>query len=76
VLFNIGPALTAAKTTAAGALHASGRFRPFGSGGFDSLGVDIITNAMDHTVPIANCERLSIALRMNCSGDNDVRQTA
>jgi hypothetical protein len=66
MLFNIGPTLAAAKTTAAGPLHTGGRFRPFGGGGFDSLGVYIVTDTMDHTLPIANCERLSIALRMNC----------
>jgi hypothetical protein len=66
VLFNIGPTLAAAKTTAAGALNTRSRFRPLRGGGFDSLGVDIVTDTMDHILPIPICERMSIALRMNC----------
>ncbi|MGJ8558707.1 MAG: hypothetical protein ACSHX3_00580 [Litorimonas sp.] len=48
MLFDVHAALTAAKTTAARALNASRCFRPFGGRGFDSLGVDIVANAMDH----------------------------
>jgi hypothetical protein len=76
MLFNISAALAAAKTTAAGALHAGRRFRPFGGGGFDSPCINIVANAVDHSASIRECERLSISLRMICSSDIDVRQTA
>lgn len=67
MLLDIRAALATAKTTAAGTLHAGRCFRPFGGCGFDSLGIDIVADAMDHATSLDYCERLSIALRMTCS---------
>lgn len=80
MLLNIRSALATAKTTTAGPLNARRRFRPFGGSGFDSLSIDIVADAMDHTPPVAHCERLSIALRMIvrfvCGGEVDAQSAA
>ncbi|GHA87799.1 hypothetical protein GCM10009069_08430 [Algimonas arctica] len=52
MLLYIRPALTTAKTAAAGPLNTRRRFRPFGGCGFDSLRVDIVADAMDHRFSI------------------------
>jgi hypothetical protein len=62
--FDIRPALATLKPRPASPLNAGRSFRAFSSSGFNSLCIDIVTNTMDHTFSIRECERLSITVRM------------